>query len=54
MSKRGELIVFEGADGTGKTTQAKLATQHLKDKGLSVLHGYVRVILESRFPELDW
>lgn len=27
---KGKLIVFEGADGTGKTTQAKLLFNHLK------------------------
>ncbi|MBI2599213.1 hypothetical protein HYW40_03270 [Candidatus Curtissbacteria bacterium] len=30
--KRGKLIVFEGADGTGKTTQAKLLLSHLRKK----------------------
>jgi len=29
--KRGKLIVFEGADGSGKTTQAKLLLNFLKD-----------------------
>lgn len=31
-NKRGKLIVFEGADGTGKTTQAKLLLSHLRKK----------------------
>ena len=29
---RGKLIVFEGADGSGKTTQSKLLVNYLKDK----------------------
>ena len=29
---RGKFIVFEGADGTGKTTQAKLLFDYLKEK----------------------
>ncbi|OGD90800.1 hypothetical protein A3D07_00640 [Candidatus Curtissbacteria bacterium RIFCSPHIGHO2_02_FULL_42_15] len=29
---KGEFIVFEGADGTGKTTQAKLLFDYLKKK----------------------
>ncbi len=30
----GKLIVFEGIDGSGKTTQAQLVHQFLKDKGI--------------------
>jgi len=30
-AKRGKLIVFEGSDGTGKTTQAKLLLDYLKN-----------------------
>ena len=35
MSK-GKLIVLEGLDGSGKATQAKLLTAHLKEQGFSV------------------
>ncbi|VVB75896.1 putative thymidylate kinase [Candidatus Tiddalikarchaeum anstoanum] len=31
------LIVFEGADGSGKTTQSKLLYKYLKHKGLKVI-----------------
>ena len=33
---RGKLIVFEGADGTGKTTQADLTVSWLAKKGYEV------------------
>lgn len=32
---KGKLIVFEGTDGSGKATQAKLLFQHMKTLGLS-------------------
>ena len=35
--KKGLLVVFEGIDGSGKTTQAKLLFEYLKKKGLDVI-----------------
>ncbi|XP_017125508.1 thymidylate kinase [Drosophila elegans] len=35
--KRGALIIFEGCDRSGKTTQSRLLVEHLKSKGLSVM-----------------
>jgi len=34
---RGKLIVFEGTDGTGKTTQRDLLGQYLQDQGYPVI-----------------
>ena len=34
MSKRGELIVFEGIDGAGTETQSKLLLKYLKSRGI--------------------
>lgn len=36
MSKRGLLIVFEGCDKTGKSTQCKLLFEELKQKNIEV------------------
>lgn len=33
---RGRLIVFEGIDGAGTTTQARLAADHLRSRGIAV------------------
>lgn len=35
---RGKLIVIEGADGAGKSTQTKLLIAHLRRNGISVMH----------------
>ena len=35
---RGYLIVFEGIDGTGKSTHCKFLVEYLEEKGFSVLH----------------
>ncbi len=40
MNKKGLLIVFEGIDGSGKTTLAKLLTDRLAAKGHNVLFTY--------------
>lgn len=34
---RGRLVVFEGIDGAGKSTQIKLLTQYLRGQGLEVM-----------------
>ncbi len=40
LSKRGCLVVFEGIDGTGKSTQVQLLAQYLRGKGLEVITDY--------------
>lgn len=37
-SNRGQLVVIEGGDATGKTTQAKLLVEHLRILGHTVHH----------------
>lgn len=38
LLNRGYLIVFEGIDGTGKSTHCKLLAEYLREKGFPVLH----------------
>lgn len=37
LVRQGLLIVFEGTDGTGKSTQLQLLSRYLKDKGYPVI-----------------
>jgi dTMP kinase len=37
LVRKGKLIVFEGTDGTGKSTQLKLLSSYLQDKGYPVI-----------------
>lgn len=49
MAKRGKLIVFEGADGSGKTTQSKLLVDYLKIKKIPAVY-----ISFPRYEESIW
>ena len=37
VQRKGLLIVFEGTDGTGKSTQVQLLSQYLQDQGYPVV-----------------
>jgi len=61
--KRGRFVVFEGADGSGKTTQARLAVRELERRGHPVLlcrepggtpigERIRRVLLDRRYQEM--
>ncbi len=36
--ERGQFIAFEGPDGSGKTTQSRLLTEHLTQQGVPVIY----------------
>lgn len=38
MYQRGKFIVIEGLDGSGKTTQTKIISDKLRDKGINVVN----------------
>ena len=38
MTKKGKLIVIEGGDGSGKSTQARLLTKFLERKNVPAVH----------------
>jgi dTMP kinase len=37
MNQKGKLVVFEGSDGVGKTTQVQLLVEYLQDQGHSTV-----------------
>ena len=51
-NKKGKLIVLDGGDGSGKTTQAKLLVVRLKKRGISVKFFSFPRYEESFFGEL--
>lgn len=58
---KGKLIILDGIDGSGITTQAKLLTKILKNKGINVLltkepsnKDIVRFINKSKDPLIDF
>ncbi len=57
MERKGKLIVFEGIDGSGKTTQAAMLHEYLREKGYdailtreptdTIIGGVIRSILKG-------
>lgn len=63
MKKKGYLITFEGAEGSGKSTQIRYAVQFLRKKGCPVIflrepggtktsEAIRKVLLDKRFKEM--
>ncbi|MEM4528696.1 MAG: dTMP kinase [Desulfurococcaceae archaeon] len=58
MSRNGFFIVFEGLDGAGKTTIAKMLTERLNEMGLKTIYTYeptdsdIVKLLKTSFSEL--
>ncbi len=46
-ARKGVLIVFEGTDGTGKSTQLQLLSRYLQDKGYPVVTTREPTVLRS-------